>query len=171
VTLRASVPPVLFARGRFEEVSVTTAELLSFMREHSLAVQASVSAAEGPQAAVVGIVVGDDLEVFFDAADTSRKVNNLRRNPRIALVIGGTIGGDERTVQYEGVADEPTGAELQRLKRLYFESFPDGRERQTWPGITYIRTRPTWIRYTDFNREPPESIEFDLAELGVDASG
>jgi general stress protein 26 len=136
------------------------------MREHSMAVEASVSVAGGPQAAVVGIVVTDDLEVFFDTADTSRKIDNLRRNPRIALVIGGTTGGDERTVQYEGVADEPTGAELQRLKELYFESFPDGRERQAWPGITYLRTRPTWIRYTDFNREPPESVEFDRVELG-----
>jgi general stress protein 26 len=131
-----------------------------------MAVEASVSVAGGPQAAVVGIVVTDDLEVFFDTADTSRKIDNLRRNPRIALVIGGTTGGDERTVQYEGVADEPTGAELQRLKELYFESFPDGRERQAWPGITYLRTRPTWIRYTDFNREPPESVEFDRVELG-----
>jgi general stress protein 26 len=131
-----------------------------------MAVEASVSVAGGPQAAVVGIVVTDDLEVFFDTADTSRKIDNLRRNPRIALVIGGTTGGDERTVQYEGVADEPTGAELQRLKELYFESFPDGRERQAWPGITYLRTRPTWIRYTDFNRDPPESVEFDRVELG-----
>jgi general stress protein 26 len=145
---------------------VTTAELLTFMREHPLAVQASVSAAQGAQAAVVGIVVTDDFEVFFDTAATSRKVDNLRRNPQIAFVIGGTTVGDERTVQYEGIADEPTGAELERLTELYFESFPDGRERQSWSGITYIRTRPTWARYTDFNEDPPATIEFDLGELG-----
>src|SRR5438093_2210347 len=145
---------------------MTKAELLSFMREHSLVVQASVSAAGGAQAAVVGIVVTDDLEVFFDAVDTNRKVDNLRRNPKIAFVIGGTTGGDERTVQYEGIADEPTGAELRRLKELYFDSFPDGRERQTWPGLTYIHTRPTWVRYSDFNQDPPEVAEFDLMKLG-----
>jgi general stress protein 26 len=144
---------------------MTTAELLSFMREYPLAVQASVSATGGVQAAAVGIVITDDLEVFFDTVDTSRKVNNLRRNPTIALVIGGTTLGDERTVQYEGIADEPSGAQLERLKALYFESFPDGRERQTWPGITYIRARPTWARYTDFNQDPPEVVEFDLSEL------
>ena len=127
---------------------------------------ASRSTTSLSRAAVVGIVVTDDFEVFFDTADTSRKVDNLRRNPRIALVIGGTTAGDERTVQYEGVADEPTGAELRRLKELYFESFPDGRERQAWPGITYIRTRPRWIRYTDFNQDPPETVEFDRLALG-----
>jgi hypothetical protein len=141
---------------------VTTAELLTFMREHPLAVQASVSAAQGAQAAVVGIVVTDDFEVFFDTAATSRKVDNLRRNPQIAFVIGGTTVGDERTVQYEGIADEPAGAELERLKELYFESFPDGRERESWPGIT----NPTWVRYTDFNQDPPATIEFDLGDLG-----
>jgi hypothetical protein len=52
------------------------------------------------------------------------------------------------------------------LKELYFESFPDGRERQAWPGITYIRTRPRWIRYTDFNQDPPETVEFDRLALG-----
>jgi Pyridoxamine 5'-phosphate oxidase len=136
------------------------------LREQSLAVQASVSAAGGPQAAVVGTVVTDDFEVFFDTVDTNRKVVNLRSNRKIAFVIGGTTDGEERTVQYEGISDEPTGTELRRLKELYFESFPDGRERQTWPGITYIRTRPTWIRYSDFDRDPPEIVEFDLVELG-----
>jgi hypothetical protein len=121
---------------------MTTTELLSFMREHSLAVQASVSPAGAPQAAVVGIVVTDDFEVFFDTVDTNRKVGNHRSNPKIAVVTGGMTDGDERTAQYEGISDEPTGAELGRLKELYFESFPDGRERQTWPSITYIRTRP-----------------------------
>jgi general stress protein 26 len=144
---------------------MTTAELLSFMRTHPLAVQASVSADGDAQAAVVGIVVTDDFEVFFDTAEESRKVANLRRNPRIAFVIGGTTIGDERSVQYEGVADEPTGAELQRLKDAYFESFPDGRDRQSWPGITYMRARPAWIRYSDFNLGPPETVEFDAAKL------
>ena len=114
----------------------------------------------------MGIVVTDDFEVFFDTVDTNRKVVNLRSNRKIAFVIGGTTDGEERTVQYEGISDEPTGTELRRLKELYFESFPDGRERQTWPGITYIRTRPTWIRYSDFDRDPPEIVEFDLVELG-----
>jgi general stress protein 26 len=142
------------------------AELLSFMREHSLAVQASVSTSGSAQAAAFGIVVTDDFEVFFDALDESRKVENLRRNPRIAFVIGGTAAGDERTVQYEGLADEPTGAELERLTELYFESFPDGRERQGWPGITYIRARPEWIRYSDFTADPPASSSSTLRGSG-----
>jgi len=140
------------------------AELLAFLRGHSLAVQASVSPFSSPQAAVVGIVVTDKFEIFFDTLDTTRKVHNLRRNSRITFVIGGLTHGDERTVQYEGVADEPAGIELERLKQLYFTQFPDGRDRQSWPGLTYVRARPTWIRYSDFNRTPAQIVEFDFEQ-------
>jgi general stress protein 26 len=114
----------------------------------------------------VGIVVTDDFDVFFDTTEDTRKLANLRRNPKIALVFGGTAAGGERTVQYEGIADEPAGAELERLKDLYFESFPDGRDRQSWPGLTYVRARPTWIRYSDFGGRSPETVEFDPAAFG-----
>ncbi len=146
---------------------MTATELLQFLRGHSLAVQASVSPALAPQAAVVGFAISDRFELVFDTLDTTRKAHNLRRNPKIAFVIGGLTQGDERTVQYEGVADEPTGAELARLKELYFAAFPDGPARQHWPGITYVRVRPTWIRYSDFNRAPPQIVEFAPEDLDV----
>lgn len=143
-------------------------ELVQFMRGHRWAVQTSVSQSGAPQAALVGVVVTDDLEVFFDTLDVTRKIGNLRRNPKIAFVVGGWHDGDERTVQYEGIADEPTGPELERLKEIYFDRFPEGRQRESWPGIVYVRARPTWIRFSDFNRTPPEIVLFDLGRPGVD---
>ena len=138
----------------------TRADVLEFMRQYSLAVQASVSGSNSPQAAVVGFIVNDDFEVFFDTLGSSRKASNLRQNPRIAIVIGGLTAGEERTVQYEGIADEPTGIELERLKERYFVRFPDGRDRQAWPGLIYVRTRPAWLRFSNFNQNPPEIVEF-----------
>ena len=139
--------------------------LLAFIREHSLAVQAAVSPAGAAQAAVVGFVVTDKFEIFFDTLDSARKVVNLRANPKIAFVIGGLTPGDERTVQYDGLADEPRGAELDALKSLYFQQFPDGPERQNWPGLTYVRARPVWLRYSDFNQSPPTIIEWTASQL------
>lgn len=135
------------------------ADILQFMREHLLAVEASVSAAGAPQAAVVGFVVTDDFEIVFDSLDTTRKLANLRRNTRCALVIGGLTKGDERTVQFEGIADEPRGADLERVKAFYFTRLPEGRERQTWPGLTYVRVRPLWLRFSDFSHAPPTVVE------------
>jgi uncharacterized pyridoxamine 5'-phosphate oxidase family protein len=137
-------------------------DLLQFLRSQSLAVEASVSLTGTPQAAVIGFIVTDDFNIFFDSVDASRKVQNLRHNPKIAFVIGGLIGGDERTAQYEGLTDEPGGVELERLKEIYFNQFPDGRERQKLPGIVYIRARPIWIRYSDYNQIPPLIIEFNF---------
>lgn len=144
---------------------MTTAELLEFMRAHHHAVEASVSTAGGPQAAVVGIVVTDRFELFFDTLGDTRKAQNLRHRPAAAFVIGGPEPAAMRTVQYEGVADEPGGAELDRLKALYLSRFPDGVERQSWPGLTYFRVRPTWIRYSDFSVGPPEIVEWSATQL------
>jgi pyridoxine/pyridoxamine 5'-phosphate oxidase len=126
---------------------VTRFELIAFLRRHRLCVQASVLPSGAPQAAVVGFAVSDEAEIVFDTIGTSRKMTNLRRDPRIAIVVG---WDEEQTAQIEGVADEPMGAELQRLKEVYFRVYPDGVERQGWKDITYVRVRPVWVRYSDF---------------------
>jgi hypothetical protein len=59
----------------------------------------------------------------------------------------------------------PSGAELDRLKRVYYGVHPDGPSRLDWPGLIYIRVRPTWIRFSDFNQAPPLIVEFTAAEL------
>lgn len=146
---------------------MTRNELLAFMRSERYAVQASVSALGRPQAAVVGIAVSDAFELVFDTLDSTRKAVNLRANPGVAFVIGGTREGDERTVQYEGTADVPEGAEREWLQRIYFARFPDGRDRQAWPGLIYVRVKPSWIRYSNFNVQPPQIVEFDLSTLNA----
>ena len=144
---------------------VIRAQLATFVKSHRLAVQSSVSPSGFPQSAVVGIAVNEALEVVFDTLSTTRKAGNLRINPRISFVVGGLLPGDERTVQYEGVADFPAGEELEQVRQLYFSVWPDGRERLNWPGLIHIRVRPTWIRYSDFNRGPPLIVEFEGAML------
>ena len=142
-----------------------TAGLLLFLRQHRLAVQASVSPGSRPQAAVVGIAVSDRFEIVFDTIETTRKAQNLRQNSHVALIVGGLILGDERTVQYEGEVDEPVGAELERLKAVYYSVYPEGPTRINWPGLIYMRVRPTWIRYSDYNVNPPQIIEFRGEDL------
>ncbi len=141
---------------------LTRAELLAFVRAHRIAVQSTTSPAGPPQAAVVGIAVTDDLEIVFDTLGTTRKVENLRRDPRVALVIG---WDQEQTAQIEGIADEPHGKDLERLTEVYFRAYPDGIERQSWKGIAYVRVRPTWARYSDFRgADGARIVEIDLTE-------
>jgi hypothetical protein len=137
---------------------MTPQQLLGFLRRHRLCVEASVSLTGAPQAAVVGYAVSDALELVFDTLGTTRKMRNLRRDPRIALVIG---WDDEQTVQLEGTADEPAGAELDRLKAVYFAAWPECVPHQAWKDITYVRVRPTWVRYSDF-RPNGGVVEVDI---------
>lgn len=151
-------------------MSITTVALLEFLRRHRYGVEASHGANGPPQAALIGFVINENFELFFDSFDSTRKVANLRRDPHVAFVIGGHEAGDERTVQYEGEVDEPTDAELEHLKRCYFAVHPDGLRRSKLAGITYFRVRARWIRYTDFNAIPPEIVVFNDADLSVDKS-
>jgi general stress protein 26 len=132
-------------------VTLSRDSLFAFLVKHDHGVLATVSPAGEPEAALVGVSVTIDdageLELFFDTLDSTRKCENLRARPSIAFVIG---WGDKQTAQLEGVADEPRGEELARLKRAYFRLFPDGPTREAWPGITYFRVRVRWARYSDF---------------------
>ena len=135
------------------------------MRSRRYAVQSSISVNGAPQSAIVGIAVSDAFEIVFDTLASSRKGENLRRRSDIAFVLGSLEGKDERTVQYEGVADEPTGSERTRFMELYLSVFPDGRQRQEWPGLIYVRATPRWLRYSNYNVDPPEITDFDVDAL------
>jgi hypothetical protein len=150
---------------------INRSDLLEFMRANPLVTAATISPDGAPQAAILGVAVSDQLELVFDTVDNSRKFRNIRHEGRIAVVFGAAGGyksgsHDERTLQYEGIADVPSGEELERVREtIYLKQFPDGRERMQWPHITYVRVRPVWLRYSNYNVNPPEIVELSGDEL------
>ncbi|MGB7439283.1 MAG: pyridoxamine 5'-phosphate oxidase family protein [Candidatus Acidiferrum sp.] len=134
-------------------------EVYQFMKSEQLAVLATVGEDQRPEAALMGFAVTEELEIVFDTVKSSRKYPNLKKNPRVAWVIGCTT---EITVQFEGVAEELEGEELAKYKKTYFAAFPDGPARESWPGITYFVVRPKWVRYCDYDpaRRRIEEQEF-----------
>jgi hypothetical protein len=94
------------------------------------------------------------LELIFYALQDTRKCVNLRRDPRIAAVIGWK---DDTTLQYEGIADEPVDPELEAYKQIYAASRPGAAAQMLWPGLTFFRVRPGWLRLSDYGR--PWSVE------------
>lgn len=134
------------------DLRMTRAELFEFISGCKLGVLGSVSPEGVPQSALVGIAVTEGLEIVFDTLDTTRKFRNLTANGRASLVVG---WAGEKTVQFEGEALLPEGAELDRYKKIYFATWPDGPARQNWPGMVYFVVRPRWIRYSDFDQRPP----------------
>lgn len=126
--------------------------LYSFMTQHRYAVVSSLSAKGAPQSALIGIAVTPDLEIIFDTLKSSRKYPNLVARPACSLVIG---WAGEQTVQFEGLAAEPKGSDLKRYQKVYFAVWPECLAHLNWPAIAYFVVSPRWIRYSDYDQNPP----------------
>jgi len=129
------------------------------MRQNRYAVVCSSPSGGAPQSALVGIAVTPELEIIFDTIKNSRKYPNLIARPACSLVVG--LQG-EQTVQFEGVASEATGLNLLRYREIYFSVWADGPTRMEWPAIAYFVVQPSWIRFSDYDRNPPFIQEFTL---------
>jgi hypothetical protein len=92
----------------------------------------------------------------FDTLVTTRKHANLSARPHCSFVIGWS---GEQTVQLEGRAIFPAGEELERYREIYFAAWPDGRDRLSWPGLVHVVVQPRWIRFSDFDEDPPLILE------------
>ncbi|HLN01142.1 MAG TPA: pyridoxamine 5'-phosphate oxidase family protein [Bryobacteraceae bacterium] len=135
------------------------ADVHSFLAKCKLGVLGTTGPRGAPQAALIGIAVTEKLEIVFDTVKSSRKYPNLIARHACSFVIGGW-GAGEQTVQYEGEAEELKSPELERYQEIYFKAYLDGPARMSWPGIVYFVVRPTWIRYSDFDQNPPLIREF-----------
>ncbi len=135
---------------------MTQTELFDFIRAHKFAVVSCVTPEGTPQSAVVGFAVTPELEMVFDTVRSSRKYSNLIANPATAVA----LWTGEATVQYEGSCFEADGVERDRYREIYFETFPDGRDRLSWPGITHFVIRPRWVRYSNFITRVIQEFKF-----------
>ena len=139
---------------------MTEADLYRLIAQFKLGVLDTVASSSTPQSALVGIAVTPELEIVFDTVKSTRKYPNLIASPACCFVIGWS---GEQTVQYEGDAEELSGTEAERYRKIYFEAWPDGPARLSWPGIVHFVVRPKWIRYSDFDQNPPLIREFTFA--------
>ncbi|HEY2462089.1 MAG TPA: pyridoxamine 5'-phosphate oxidase family protein [Candidatus Acidoferrum sp.] len=131
--------------------------LFAFLNPHRLGVLSTIGPNGFPQSALVGIAISPNFEIVFDTVQSSRKVANLKKDPRVSFVIGWQ---GETTVQYEGVVRQISSTELGSYHELYFQKFADGPARLKWEGITYYVVSPKWIRCSDFDQSPPQIVEF-----------
>lgn len=142
-----------------EDADARKKKLHDFMSAERYCVVATNSPNGAPEASLVGFAVTPALEVIFETTDATRKCSNLRRDPRISLV----IAKDQFTLQYEGTVDEPDGSELEELKATFFSAWPQLRSHEEWPGLTYFRIKPRWVRFSSYYR--PRSVEEMSFEL------
>jgi hypothetical protein len=137
------------------------AAIHTFMTGFRYGIVSSIAGDGSPQSALVGIAVTPQLEIVFDTVKSSRKYANLIAKPQCSFAVG---WGGEQTVQYEGFAVEPQGADLGHYQQAYFAVWPDGPSRLAWPGIAYFVVKPFWVRYSDFDQSPPLIVELRFSQ-------
>lgn len=131
-------------------------EALDFLKQHIIAVVATTDEDHQPNAATVLYHIDDNMNLFFMTRKQTRKYKNIKRNGRIAVVVG--TGDGQGTIQAEGEAEvlenglEAFFAEVQQnktLKDLYYGPF------LMLPGadLAVVRIRMDWMRYLHVNTD------------------
>ena len=136
---------------------------VGYVRSQGWGVVASLGEDGGPQAAFLAVAATGAGELVFDARATSRKVANLARDPRVAVTVGGTDG---TTLQCEGAADVPVGADRERCAAAYVAAFPQFAASLVDDGIVLLRVVLAWARYGDFRDGRSVMTEVDVTGWG-----
>lgn len=125
------------------------ASIANFVRRQERAIVATVSRSRHPEAALVGIAALDDGRLIFDAPISTRKIDNLRGDEHVAVVVGTT---GEVSIQLEGTAFIAEGADRQLYGAEYNAQFPGSRALH--PEFAVVVIRPNWVRVYDTSTTP-----------------
>ena len=134
--------------------------MIDYVRAQGDGIVATASPDGSPEAAYLAIAVTDSGELVFDARVGSRKIANIRANPRVAVVLGGR---DDMTLQCEGIADIPSGDERERCATAYALAFPQFVRSLSNDDIVVVRITPSWARFGDFRERPHIVTDVDLS--------
>lgn len=127
-------------------------QILDFIRQHKVAVLATVNSSALPEASALAFMIKDDFEIHIATYDSSRKFHNLKRNPKVALVIGWDHG---KTVQIEGEAIEVTDPEeIKDMEWSDLEKMPTVAKYIKPERAVFLKIKPKWLKYSDFSTEP-----------------
>lgn len=133
----------------------TKQEALAFLKSHSLASLATVSPEGQPRARLLYYASDDAFNTYFLSLANTRKVADIRANPKAALVVASD--DKEHTLQIEGVFEEMTdtatfGPMITELsKNLYPETGPSAPiTHMDKAHPVFFKLTPTWIRWNNF---------------------
>ncbi|MBU6323701.1 MAG: pyridoxamine 5'-phosphate oxidase family protein [Patescibacteria group bacterium] len=141
---------------------VSDRELIcAYIRSRGECVLATTDGSGNPEAATIEFVMDADGSIIFDTSTKYRKYGNLLRNPHVAIALGSEA--ENKGAQYEGIAQELVGAELDAAKKTYFAANPDAKKWEALPETAYFRVTPTFMRLRDYANEERQEIEWTKA--------
>ncbi|MDA1169060.1 MAG: pyridoxamine 5'-phosphate oxidase family protein [bacterium] len=144
-----------------------------FLTDNRLAVLSTVHESCAPQSAFIYYVVDKDYSICFATPRESRKIKNILKNNRVALVVAQEIEPYE--LQVEGVAEIITDFKTKSTiwnKYSYVANknpaslnFPPLMQLETNEGLEVMKIKIQWFRYSEFSGHEPYITEGALEDL------
>ncbi|MCH7641273.1 pyridoxamine 5'-phosphate oxidase family protein [Patescibacteria group bacterium] len=112
-----------------------------------------------PEAAVMVISQTDNFELIFQTPNDSRKYQNLKKNPNVAVAFGFDLE-EFITVQFEGIAREVKGDEIDECRKIHVAKNPKSADYAYLPENKYFKVNPRWMTYLDFKKDKKFELTF-----------
>lgn len=141
---------------------------LAFLKACRTGVLATISPEGAPRARTIYYEPDDAFAVYFLTLDHTRKVADLRREPRAAFVISDDQAPD--TLQIEGVVRDLTeSASIDPAVRGLMETLQEKGAQfapitHLDPGhhVRFYKLVPSWIRFGDFVAQGDDAVFSEL---------
>lgn len=130
----------------------TKKELHEFLNTQKLCVISTLNESGAPQGATVAFSQTHELQFIVGTDVTSRKSQNMQREPRVAITI--TDPSVRYTVQTEGNARLLSDEEFTQYSEHLFAKNPNSRKFKNIQGQVYFLITPHTIRFSDCNVFP-----------------
>ena len=133
-------------------------QVLDFLHQQSLMTLSTVSPSGQPEAATLFYLFDSDFTFYFVTREETRKVKNINKNPKVAIVIS-----DDKTmnIQVEGRAVELNGVNVisDLLSQVSQKALPE-ESAEFWPPVMrmeggeykFYKVSPTMVRVFDFGK-------------------
>jgi general stress protein 26 len=123
-------------------------KIVSIMKDNSLHAYLATSDGDQPRVRPVSPIVEDDMSVWVTTYGTSRKVRQIRENPKICLAFVEQPNGDKAATVIGEADIIPDIAEKERVWKLapfdLYEHFPDGPESGEFCLLKIIAKKIEW---------------------------
>lgn len=121
------------------------------LNQQELCTLATASKNGNPEAATVRYMSDKDFNIYVNSGSTYRKYQNMKENPRVAVV----VNGDYKNIQIEGTAKEIPRDEAGNIVDMYKDKYGES-EYLTNDESVFFKIQSDWARILVDGRYPPE---------------
>jgi general stress protein 26 len=123
-------------------------KIVSIMKDNFLHANLATGDGDQPRVRIVSPIVEDNMSIWITTRSTSRKVKQLRENPKVCLAFVELPDGDKAAVVIGEALVVPDIEKKRRVWKLapfdLYEHFPDGPDSDDFCLLKIIPNRIEW---------------------------